>query len=396
MNISDSPQQAAFRAEVREWIETRVPPHLKGRRQGIVQGPGLWGDALKPLEEAAAEKGWRAPAWPLQHGGAGFDLGQIVIFKEECDRAGVPERHTTGVGMLGPILMKYGTDQQKKRFLGPTLSGEITWAQGYSEPQAGSDLANLTMKCEVTAGGFVLNGQKTWTSGAHEADWIFVLVRTDKTRERRQQGISFLLADMKSPGITIRDILTIDGFHHFNEVFFDDVEVPADQLVGELNDGWTVAKALLGHERFTHPVADPFRIGKALDNLKATAREIPAGNGVVWDDPRIRHRVLEMEMEIDCMRYTRFRALTKVDQGEAPGPETMFFKMMGAELMQKIVDLHQDIAGPLGTVWGEEPYLVETEEIARHDSNIRAATIRGGTSEVQRNIIAKRVLGLPD
>ncbi|MCZ6843348.1 MAG: acyl-CoA dehydrogenase family protein [SAR324 cluster bacterium] len=397
MNINDTADQAAFRTEVREWIEKSVPPALKGLRQGIVQGPGLSQEALQPLDKALDEKGWLAPHWPKEYGGAGFDLGQLVIFTEEFDRAGVPDRHTSGLDMLAPILMRYGSDEQKEKFLTPTLRGEITWAQGYSEPQAGSDLASLALKCEVTDEGFILNGQKIWTSKAHVSDWIFVLVRTDTNVERRQDGISFLLCDLKnSPGITVRNIITIDGFHHFNETFFDNVVVPKENLVGELNKGWTVAKALLGHERFMHPTSDPYKMGRAVDNLKASAREMPAGGGVLWDDARLRQRVVSMEMDIDCMRYTRLRALSKVQKGEEPGPETMIFKMFGAELMQKIVDLHQDVMGPAGTIWEASPIEGETGETARHDTNIRAATIRGGTSEVQRNIIAKRVLGLPD
>ena len=397
MNINDTPEQAAFRAEVQFWIDKSVPASLKGLRQGIVQGPGLSEEELEPLEKALAGKGWLAPHWPKEHGGAGFDLGEMVIFKEECDRAGVPDRHTTGLDMLGPILMRYGTDAQQEKFLAPTLRGEISWAQGYSEPQAGSDLASLALKCDITEEGFVLNGQKIWTSKAHVADWIFVLVRTDSSSGRRQEGISFLLCDLKNtPGITIRNIITIDGFHHFNETFFDNVVVPREQLVGELNKGWTVAKALLGHERFMHPTSDPYKMARALDNLKARARETPAGNGVVWDDERLRRKAVAIDMDIDCMRYTRFRALTKVQQGEAPGPETMVFKMFGAELMQKIVDMDQEVAGPLGVAWEESPFAEEDGETAHHNANIRAATIRGGTSEVQRNIIAKRVLGLPD
>lgn len=397
MNINDTPEQATFRAEVKEWIDKSVPASLKGLRQGIVQGPGLSPEELEPLEKALAEKGWLAPHWPKAHGGADFGLAEMVIFKEECDRAGVPDRHTTGLDMLGPILMRYGTDAQKEKFLGPTLSGEITWAQGYSEPQSGSDLASLALKCEVTEEGFVLNGQKIWTSKAHVCEWIFLLVRTDSSFEHRQEGISFLLCDLKNTaGITVRNIITIDDHHHFNEVFFDDVMVPKENLVGELNKGWTAAKALLGHERFMHPTSDPYKMAQAMDNLKARARKIPAGNGVVWDDERLRRKAVSIDMDIDCMRYTRLRALTKVQQGEAPGPETMIFKMFGAELMQKIVDMDQEVAGPLGVVWKDSPFEEEDGETAQHDANIRAGTIRGGTSEVQRNIIAKRVLGLPD
>jgi alkylation response protein AidB-like acyl-CoA dehydrogenase len=397
MNINDTPEQAAFRAEVKEWIEKSIPPQLKGLRQGIVQGPGMSEEELAPLEKALGDKGWLAPNWPKEYGGAGFDIGQMVIFKEECDRAGVPDRHTTGLDMLGPILMKYGTEEQKEKFLAPTMRGELTWAQGYSEPEAGSDLASLALKCDITDEGFVLNGQKIWTSKAHVCDWLFLLARSNTDVKRKQDDISFLLCDLKNTdGITIRNIITIDDFHHFNETFFDNVFVPKENLVGELHKGWTVAKALLGHERFMHPVSDPYRIAQALDNLKASAREVPAGSGVAWDDPRLRQKVVSLEMDIDCMRYTRFRALTKVEKGEAPGPETMIFKMFGAELMQKIVELHQEVMGPLGTIWENSPIEPETGETARHSANIPGASIRGGTSEVQRNIIAKRVLELPD
>ena len=397
MNINDTPEQATFRAEVRDWIETSIPPQLKGLRQGIVQGPGMSVEELAPLEKALEEKGWLAPQWPEEYGGAAFDIGQMVIFKEECDRAGMPDRHTTGLDMLGPILMRYGSEEQKAKFLPPTLRGEITWAQGYSEPQAGSDLASLALKCEVTEDGFVLNGQKIWTSKAHIAEWLFLLARSNTDVERKQDGISFLLCDLKNTsGITIRNIITIDDHHHFNETFFDNVFIPKENLVGELHKGWTAAKALLGHERFMHPVADPARLARALDNLKASAREVPSGNGVAWDDHRLRQKVASMEMDVDCMRYTRFRALTQVQRGEAPGPETQIFKMFGAELMQQIVELHQDVMGPLGVIWEDSPFELETGETARHSANIRGATIRGGTSEVQRNVISKRVLELPD
>ncbi|MCH7476847.1 MAG: acyl-CoA dehydrogenase family protein [SAR324 cluster bacterium] len=397
MNIKDTPEQARFRAEVREWIETTVPPHFKGLRQGIVQGAGALGpENLEGLEKALEAKGWLAPDWPKEHGGAGFDLSQSVILRDECVRAGIPEIRTIGLSMLGPILLKYGSAAQKERFLGPALRGEIVWAQGYSEPQAGSDLANLALRAEITEEGFILNGQKIWTSKAHLADWIFLLARTDPKPKRKQEGISFLLLEMKTPGITVRPIVTIDDHRHFCETFFENVFVPKENLVGELHKGWTVAKALLGHERFTHPTADPYIIARALDNLKACARETPAGSGVMWDDARLRQKVIALDMDIDCMAYTRFRALTRVQRGEAPGPETMIFKMFGAELMQRVVDLHQEVAGPLGVIWNDSPFPEETGETAKHDANIRAATIRGGTSEVQRNIIAKRVLELPD
>ena len=398
MNINDTPEQAEFRAEVRAWIDNTVPESVKGLRQGIIQGPGLPADKMAALETALEKKGWLAPHWPKEFGGAGFDISRMVIFREECNRSGVPDRHTIALDMLGPILIQYANDEQKERFLGPALRGEVKWAQGYSEPNSGSDLASLMLPATVSEDGFTLNGQKIWTSGAHEADWIFILCRTNPTPSKKQDGITFVLADMRSPGISTRQIITIDGFHHFNEVFFENVFVPKENMVGELHKGWRVAKSLLSHERFLHPTSDPYRLSKALENLKDAARETQNGEGCVWDDPRLKIEVAQMEMDIDCMRYTRYRALTRVQSGAEPGPETMIFKLMGAELLQRIIDLHQLVLGPLGTVWDGSslPWLPENGEPAKHAANIRAATIRGGTSEVQRNIIAKRVLNLPD
>jgi len=396
MNINETPEQAAFRAEVRQWIAEDVPPHLKDLRQTIVQGPGMSAEELAPLEKALAAKGWLAPHWPKEYGGAGFDISGMVIFHEEWAKGGLPDRHTTGLDMLGPILIRYGTPEQQQRFLDPILRSEMIWAQGYSEPGAGSDLAALQLRADVTENGFILNGQKIWTSKAHKADWIFLLARTNSQAARKQEGISFLLVERTTPGIEVRPILTMDGFTHFCETFFNDVHVPAGNLVGDLHQGWTVAKALLGHERFTHPTANPHLIRKAIDNLKSSARNTPSGMGAVWDDPDIRREVAQLDMDVDGLQYTRYRALTRIEHGDAPGPETMLFKQFGAELMQRIVELHQRVESMAGAIWDDTPQGTGPGETARHGVNIRAASIRGGTTEVQRNIIAKRVLSLPD
>lgn len=395
MNIDDTPAQVKFRAEVRRWIEEDVPRHLKSQRQGIVQGFAIGDPELLELNALTLKRGWRAPGWPTEYGGGGFDVAQMVIFKDEWNRAGMPPSMDIGVDNLGPILIRYGSPQQKRRFLGATLSGEITWAQGYSEPQAGSDLANLALHCDVHTDGFTLNGQKIWTSQAHRANWLFLLARTDASPKRKQEGISILLVRLDSPGLTVRPIETMDGYAHFCETFFDNVRVPRDQLLGQLHQGWTAAKGVLGFERFTHPTADPETIGRALDNLKRAARNAPWREGVVWDDRRFRRTVSALDMDVDSLRYTRYRALTRVMQEGEPGPESMMFKLFGAELMQRIVDLHHLALGPVGAVWAESQHLAEDGESARHVANIRAATIRGGTSEVQRNIIAKHVLRLP-
>ncbi|MBI4083875.1 MAG: acyl-CoA dehydrogenase family protein [Candidatus Lambdaproteobacteria bacterium] len=396
MNINESPHDAAFRAEVRAWIAGRVPPHMKGQRQGIVGRAELTRAQLKPYEDALAEKGWLAPGLPQEHGGGGFDTMKMVIFNEEVTRAGVPFVHETALNNLLPIVIRYGTPEQKQRFIGPTIRREMLWCQGYSEPGAGSDLASLQLRAEQVEGGFALNGQKIWTSFAHESDWMFMLVRSDATVKRRQDGISFLLCDMKSPGIRVNTIVTIDDYFHFNEVFFEHVFVPRENLVGELNKGWTVAKALLGFERFNHHRANPIIVGRTIANLKAAARATPAAGGVVWDDPGLRRQVAQMEMDVACMRATRYRSLTRLSQGLPPGAEMLMLKLFGSELVQRIVDLHQQVLGPQGSTLGPEPFGEETGEIARYTANIRSGTIAGGTAEVQRNIIAKQVLALPD
>jgi len=242
----------------------------------------------------------------------------------------------------------------------------------------------------------VLNGQKIWTSRAHQADWIFILARTDPQAKPRQAGISFFVADMRTPGLTIRPLITMDGFHHFNETFYEDFFVPDSGLVGRINQGWTVAKALLVHERFNIPVANPLILRRALDNVKATARETPLGDGVLWDDVELRRTVAEKEMAIDAMLATRYRALTKVSRGDVPGNETMIFKLFGAGFFQSIVELHQAVVGPAGTTWASDLLGPDAREVGVHGANCRGRSIAGGTTEVQRNVVAKRVLGLPD
>ncbi|MBI4083014.1 MAG: acyl-CoA dehydrogenase family protein [Candidatus Lambdaproteobacteria bacterium] len=397
MNLHESPELAAFRSEVRGWIEAAIPPRFKERRQGIV-GRNAWTrEQVRPLIDALAARGWLAPAWPKAHGGAGFDVLRMVIFQEEWTRAGIPFRHALGMDMLGPILMKWGTPEQQARFLPPILRQEVSWCQGYSEPGAGSDLASLAMRAEPAPGGFTLTGQKIWTSFAHEADWMFVIARTDSQARRKQEGISFFLAEMRSPGITVRPLVTIDGFTHFNEVFFDRVLVPREQMVGELNKGWSAAKAVLGHERFTHYRANPILIGRSLENLKAAARAAPAGasGAAAWDDPALRRQVAALEMDTDCMRAMRYRTLSTIGRGEERGPELMIFKNFGAELMQRIVELHHGVPGPAGVAWSDEPLGEEIGELARYDCNIRSATIAAGSAEIQRNLIAGQILGLP-
>ena len=398
MNLNDTPEQAAFRAEVRDFIATQVPPQYKGLRQGIVMGPGFFpakGDS--PLDVALRSKGWHAPQVPTAYGGAGLDVARQVILREEMTRAGVPLRDLAVFHHLVPVLIRFGTPAQQEKFLIPTLERKILWCQGSSEPGAGSDLASLTTRADRVEGGFRVNGQKIWTSLAHDADWIFMLVRTNQQAKRKHEGISMLLVDMKSPGITVRPIMTMDDHHHFNETFFDNVFVPEENaVVGEIDKGWTVMRYSLGNEKFLHNLTDPMRLGNALDNLKREARDFADGaGGAVWDEQALKREVAGLEMELDCLRSARWRAFTKAQRGQEVGEETAFFKFFAAELWQRTVDLHQRLAGPAGIAWDDEPLGPNSAEIAHHAVNIRAATIRGGTSEVARNGVAKRALDLP-
>ncbi|MBI4081475.1 MAG: acyl-CoA dehydrogenase family protein [Candidatus Lambdaproteobacteria bacterium] len=398
MNITESPKAQALRAEMHAWIATEVPQRFKNLPLGVPNRPEIGNEALAPFFALLEKKNWLFPAWPKEHGGAGFDIEQMIVFGEEWLKAGLPEIRNAALDHFTPILMRYGTEAQKQRFLGPTLRREILWAQGYSEPNAGSDLASLATRADKVEGGWRLNGQKIWTSGAHHAHWFYVLARTDPSAKRKQDGISFLLVDRKSPGLTIRPIKTIDDFSHFNETFFENVFVPEDMVVGQLHKGWTVAKVLLGYERFAAPAVIPVLQYRVLEELKSDARRLADGKGgALWDDPGLKRQVAGLEMEIDCNQATRLRALDRVARGEHPGPETMFFKFWGVELMQRIMELHQLVHGPQGIAWSpSSPFGRPVFDMARRATTVRSSTIAGGTSEVARNVLAKRVLELPE
>jgi len=395
MNVNDSPRQRELRAEFRQW-QAGIPDRFKNLPLGIPGRTEQTFEELRPLLAALEEKGWLYPAWPREHGGAGFSFEEMIVFTEEWVGAGLPDIRTGGLDYLSPILIRYGTDAQKARFLGPTLRREIIWAQGYSEPNAGSDLASLQTRADRVEGGFVVNGQKVWTSSAHLAHWLYVLVRTTQGTRRKQEGISLLLFEKDAPGITIRPITTIDGLTHFNEMFFENVFVPEDQVLGELDQGWTVAKAILGHERFSPPALNPVVQGRAMAQIRADARALALGGGVLWDDAGLRRDVAALEMEVDANRYTRYRAMSRIAGGDTPGPETYIFKYWGTELMQRILERHHGLLAQEGLVWDAQPFGRERFDHARRAATVRSSTIAGGTSEVQRNVVAKRVLGLPD
>jgi alkylation response protein AidB-like acyl-CoA dehydrogenase len=343
-----------------------------------------------------AAKGWIAPAWPKEWGGTGWNVVQRYIFEEELGYAGSPMLIPFGLSMCGPVLLQFANDAQKKRFLPRIYNGDDFWCQGYSEPGSGSDLASLKTKALRQGDHYVVNGQKIWTTLAHYADWIFCLVRTDPAVEKRQEGISFLLMDMQTPGITVRPLILMDGGHEVNEVFFDDVHVPVANRVHDEDKGWTVAKYLLGHERM-----NTARIGTSMRELEAlkmyAGRQLGNGSRLL-DDPRFRDRLSRLEIELMALSITNLRFLDRLRGGSGPGPEVSMLKIKGTEIQQRLTELMLDAAGPLAqpiaAVDASGDFDGFTAALAPRYCNYRKTTIYAGSNEIQRNIIAKHALGL--
>jgi hypothetical protein len=378
----DSPDEAAFRTEVRTWLEANLPAELRGRTNRPPPAE------LMPWYRALSRKGWIAPHWPKQYGGMGATLNEQIIMTEELARVGAPQLPAQGLNHIGPILIEFGTEAQKAKHLPPIIAGTVIWAQGYSEPGAGSDLASLTTRATLEGHHFVVHGQKIWTTWAHYSDWMFALVRTDPKAQPRHAGISFLLLDLHSPGITIRPIRTIAGDDEFSEVFFDNVVVPAENLIGKLNDGWRIANALLGHERLG--TSNPQYALIALDRIKTVAR----ASGVITD-PAFRDRLAAASINVTALSALFSHAVELTNVERSPGPEASMIKIFGSELLQSLNDLLIEAAGSQASL--EKPITTDfgTVDVSTPFLQVRRATIYGGSSEIQRNIIARRVLNLP-
>ncbi|MCA9583422.1 MAG: acyl-CoA dehydrogenase family protein, partial [Myxococcales bacterium] len=340
------------------------------------------------------KKGWVAPHWPKEHGGPGFDANRRFILSEELELAGTPQLSPFGLVMVGPLIMQFGSDEQKKRYLPKILSGDEVWCQGYSEPNAGSDLASLRMSAEDDGNGhFIVNGQKTWTTYAQYADWIFCLVRTDPN-VKKQAGISFLLIDMKSPGVEAKPMLTLGHTPAFSDTFFENVRVPKENLVGPLNGGWTLAKALLGHERTL--IAAVGQSQRTIARAKKIAAQHQRNGKPLLEDPAFRNRIARLEIRLRGLQMTNYRSLAGAQLGHAPGPESSILKIRGSEILQDATELIVDLMGENGLSWFNGPGAVPPQE-QWAGSNLcytRATTIYGGTNEIQRNVIAKYILGL--
>ncbi len=392
----ESPEDGAFRDEVRTFLAEKFTPELRAwaaLQTGVFAEPPL----ARRWHQILYEQGWIAPSWPREYGGTGWSLSQRYIFHQECAEAGTPILPAMGLQMCGPVLMRFGTDAQKQFFLPRILSGEHYWCQGYSEPQAGSDLASLQCRAERDGEHYIVNGAKIWTTHAHVANWIFLLVRTQKT-EKRQQGISFLLVEMNTPGIQVRPIISISGEHEVNEVFFDQVRVPAENLVGEENDGWTVAKYLLEYERGGgSPSA---RVKAILGRVRQIAARVPAGPGTLLRDDDFANRLARLEISQQALQATEARLLAAATGGEGIGHATAsLMKLRGSHLIQEATELALEAVGPYGWADQHEALTLDTADQALGPAaaawptglylNARASTIFGGSAEIQHEIIAK-------
>ena len=383
MDLSFSDADLAFQTKVRTFIDEHLP-----------KGQALWTKRSEWFKALADQGGWDIPKWPVEFGGPGFTPTQRYIFDLEMAKQPTPPVLPFGVGMLAPILMQYGTKAQQDRFLPSIRDGSVNWCQGYSEPGAGSDLANLQTRAVLSDDGthYVVNGQKIWTTLAHIAHWMFCLTRTDNSGAK-QEGITFLLIPMDDPGIEVRPIITLGGSHSVNEVYLTDVVVPVEQRVGEEGKGWTYAKGLLSHERTG--LAGIQNSVLALEKAKQNARTIPLGDGTLLDQPNFRSKVGALEAELLALEFTEIRTLAQVAAGGSPGPESSILKLKGTEIQQRISELNLEAGGLFGSAWGlHSPGPSFARGATQHYLGGRATTIYGGASEVQKDVIAKNVLGM--
>ena len=390
----DSLDDHQFRLTVRAWVETHYPPDLRNPPKRLhFSETKVWYHLL-------SRQGWLAPGWPRQYGGMGLTAARQLIMIEEFQRHGCARNNDMGVAMLGPLLIRYGTDEQKSNFLPKIIAGEHIWCQGYSEPNAGSDLSNLGLRAELDGDQWVLNGQKIWTSAAHLADHIFTMARTDPDAPRHK-GISFLLVNMRQPGIEVRPIRMISGESEFNEVFYTDATTAKHEVVGGVNNGWAVAMTLLGFERGEAAATVPIRFQAEVDRLLILAKERGVAN-----DPCIRQRLAQAYSRVQIMRFNGMRVLTQFLAGHHPGPDAAISKLYWSEYHKVVTELAVDILGADAMVpTGRRPSSsFQTDDAGAPNTswswvgtflNARAGTIYAGSSQVQRNIMGEMVLGLP-
>ena len=395
MELNYTPEENAFREEVRAFLEEKLPKELSYK---VKQRRELTKADMEGWHATLNEKGWLAPNWPKEYGGAEWDAVQKHIFEEECARAGAPRIVPFGLTMLAPVLMKFGSKEQKDYYLPRILNGDDWWCQGYSEPGAGSDLASLKTRAVREGDHYVVNGQKTWTTLGQHANMIFCLVRTD-TEVKQQEGISFLLIDMNTPGIEVRPIILLDGVHEVNEVFFDNVKVPVENLVGEENKGWTYAKYLLTHERTG--IAGVGFSQAGLESVKRIAKAESANGKPLIENPHFAARLARAEIDLMALATSNLRIISKAAAGQAPGVESSMLKVKGTIIRQEINDLARRAVGPYAMPFPSESVEGDNDPIGPEYAgpvsagyfNNRKLSIFGGSNEIQRGIIAKVKMG---
>ncbi|MBV8524801.1 MAG: pimeloyl-CoA dehydrogenase large subunit [Acetobacteraceae bacterium] len=398
MDLNFTPEERAFREEARRFFRTEVPEKI---RRKVEEGHHLSKEDIVTSQRILNARGWAVPAWPREWGGQDWSPAQMYLYQDEMQQANVPSPLPFNVSMVGPVIAEFANEEQKRRFLPATANLDIWWCQGFSEPGAGSDLASLRTSARRVGDKYIVNGQKTWTTLAQHADWIFNLVRTDPSA-KKQEGISFLLIDMKTHGIKVRPIQTIDGGHEVNEVFFDDVEVPAENLVGEENKGWDYAKFLLGHER-----TGIARVGISKARIKRI-KELAAleriGGRPLIEDQHFREKLAAVEIELKALEMTQLRVVAderKRERGK-PNPASSILKLKGSVIQQLTTELLMEVVGPHAMPYqpseeGRNEPIVGPEyatEAAPTYFNYRKVSIYGGSNEIQRNIVAKAILGL--
>jgi len=388
MDLNLTPEQQQFRDELRAWLQTNVPPPWSGSEAEEEKGPYF--GYLRDWQRKASEGGWAAISWPTEYGGRDAKLIEMAILQEEWARAEAPPLiNALGLYLIGPTIIAAGTAEQKARYLPKIVSAEEIWCQGFSEPNAGSDVASLATKATLDGDHFIVNGQKIWTSLAHVADWCLLLTRTDPDAPKHK-GITALLLDMRSPGVTVRPLKQMTGDSSFNEVFFDNVRVPLANVLGEVNKGWQTAITTLMNERANLGTGTYVQFKRNLDELIERVRQTKRGGEPASRNPVIRQKLAQAYVELEVFRLTNMRSLTRISQTGVPGPEGSILKLQWSEFNQRLQQIAMESLGPHAQLWG-----FDDGRWVFHYLRARANTIEAGTSEILRNIVAERVLGLP-
>lgn len=392
MDFHFSPQEEAFRQEVRLWLAANMPPSYAADSFEERNADDRF-EVQLAWQKQLHKGNWVGIHWPKAYGGRGATILEQVIYAEEMTRVHAPGiANPLGVMLVGPTLIHWGTEEQKQRFIPKILSAEEIWCQGYSEPGSGSDLASLQTRAVEDGDFFVVNGQKVWTSNAHRADWCILLVRTDPNAPKHQ-GITYLLVNMKTPGVTVRPLVQVTGDAEFNEVFFEDVRVPKSNIVGELHRGWQVAVTTLMFERAN--IGMGFQLEPVMHQLIDLSRRVTSSGTPAWEDTAVRQRLVQLLIEVQALKYNGYRNLTRQLRGSPPGPEGSLAKLAGSELTVRIAHFATELLGPYSQLALGSPHALDSGKWSRRALSSRLMTIAGGTSEIQRGIIGDRVLGLP-